>query len=155
MHAQSMHTLRRLSSAGQERVQSNDFKPTTCSDSSAAPQPARSGGSNGHFIGLAGALGRRKGTDGTTNRERLDGNAARRKFRTYGYIWDHELAGFALRHFGEARFCPTGGITFATAREWLALDAVLCVGGSWVAPKGVPDPEQIETLARAASELGG
>ncbi|HEX8056780.1 MAG TPA: bifunctional 4-hydroxy-2-oxoglutarate aldolase/2-dehydro-3-deoxy-phosphogluconate aldolase [Novosphingobium sp.] len=55
--------------------------------------------------------------------------------------------------FGEVRFCPTGGITFATAREWLALDAVLCVGGSWVVPKGVPDPAQIETLARAASGL--
>jgi 2-dehydro-3-deoxyphosphogluconate aldolase / (4S)-4-hydroxy-2-oxoglutarate aldolase len=56
--------------------------------------------------------------------------------------------------FGEARFCPTGGITFATAREWLALDAVLCVGGSWVVPKGRPDVEQIEMLARAASGLG-
>ena len=55
--------------------------------------------------------------------------------------------------FGEARFCPTGGITYATAREWLALDAVLCVGGSWVVPKGQPDPEAIETAARAASEL--
>lgn len=56
--------------------------------------------------------------------------------------------------FGEARFCPTGGITYATAREWLALDAVLCVGGSWVVPKGPPDPAQIETLARSASGLG-
>jgi 2-dehydro-3-deoxyphosphogluconate aldolase / (4S)-4-hydroxy-2-oxoglutarate aldolase len=55
--------------------------------------------------------------------------------------------------FGEARFCPTGGITFATAREWLALDAVLCVGGSWVVPKGTPDPAAIETAARAASGL--
>jgi 2-dehydro-3-deoxyphosphogluconate aldolase/(4S)-4-hydroxy-2-oxoglutarate aldolase len=55
--------------------------------------------------------------------------------------------------FGEARFCPTGGITYATAREWLALDSVLCVGGSWVVPKGQPDPQAIETAARAASEL--
>jgi 2-dehydro-3-deoxyphosphogluconate aldolase / (4S)-4-hydroxy-2-oxoglutarate aldolase len=55
--------------------------------------------------------------------------------------------------FGEARFCPTGGITYATAREWLALDAVLCVGGSWVVPKGAPDPAAIETAARAASGL--
>jgi 2-dehydro-3-deoxyphosphogluconate aldolase/(4S)-4-hydroxy-2-oxoglutarate aldolase len=55
--------------------------------------------------------------------------------------------------FGEARFCPTGGITYATAREWLALDAVLCVGGSWVVPKGPPDPDAIETAARAASGL--
>jgi 2-dehydro-3-deoxyphosphogluconate aldolase/(4S)-4-hydroxy-2-oxoglutarate aldolase len=55
--------------------------------------------------------------------------------------------------FGDARFCPTGGITYATAREWLALDAVLCVGGSWVVPKGPPDPVAIETAARAARGL--
>jgi 2-dehydro-3-deoxyphosphogluconate aldolase/(4S)-4-hydroxy-2-oxoglutarate aldolase len=56
--------------------------------------------------------------------------------------------------FRNVRFCPTGGITFATAREWLALDAVLCVGGSWVVPRGPVDPAQIEMLARAASGLG-
>jgi 2-dehydro-3-deoxyphosphogluconate aldolase/(4S)-4-hydroxy-2-oxoglutarate aldolase len=55
--------------------------------------------------------------------------------------------------FGEARFCPTGGISGANAGEWLALDAVLCVGGSWVVPKGPPDSAAIETLARAASGL--
>lgn len=56
--------------------------------------------------------------------------------------------------FGEARFCPTGGITLETAPDWLALDAVLCVGGSWVVPKGAPDVAAIEAAARAASELG-
>jgi 2-dehydro-3-deoxyphosphogluconate aldolase/(4S)-4-hydroxy-2-oxoglutarate aldolase len=35
--------------------------------------------------------------------------------------------------FGQCRFCPTGGITETTAPDWLALEAVLCVGGSWVA----------------------
>ena len=55
--------------------------------------------------------------------------------------------------FGSARFCPTGGITPATAPEWLALDAVLCVGGSWVVPSGPLDPAQIEALAREASTL--
>jgi 2-dehydro-3-deoxyphosphogluconate aldolase/(4S)-4-hydroxy-2-oxoglutarate aldolase len=55
--------------------------------------------------------------------------------------------------FGEVRFCPTGGISYSTAREWLAMESVLCVGGSWVVPKGPPDPVAIETLARAASEL--
>ena len=35
--------------------------------------------------------------------------------------------------FFQCRFCPTGGITEATAPDWLALEAVLCVGGSWVA----------------------
>ena len=55
--------------------------------------------------------------------------------------------------FGQVRFCPTGGITQATAPEWLALDAVLCVGGSWMVPKGKPDPAMIEGLARAAASL--
>jgi 2-dehydro-3-deoxyphosphogluconate aldolase/(4S)-4-hydroxy-2-oxoglutarate aldolase len=52
-----------------------------------------------------------------------------------------------------AKFCPTGGITEANAREWLALDAVLCVGGSWVVPAGKPDVKAIEKLAKAASKL--
>lgn len=34
--------------------------------------------------------------------------------------------------FGQCSFCPTGGITEATAPDWLALKNVLCVGGSWV-----------------------
>jgi 2-dehydro-3-deoxyphosphogluconate aldolase/(4S)-4-hydroxy-2-oxoglutarate aldolase len=55
--------------------------------------------------------------------------------------------------FGQVRFCPTGGITQDTAPEWLALDAVLCVGGSWMVPKGKPDPTRIEGLARAAASL--
>jgi 2-dehydro-3-deoxyphosphogluconate aldolase/(4S)-4-hydroxy-2-oxoglutarate aldolase len=55
--------------------------------------------------------------------------------------------------FGMARFCPTGGITPATAPDWLALDAVLCVGGSWVVPAGPLDPAKIEALAREAAAL--
>ena len=55
--------------------------------------------------------------------------------------------------FGKARFCPTGGITEATAPEWLAEDAVLCVGGSWIVPKGAPDTAKIEANARAAATL--
>ena len=49
----------------------------------------------------------------------------------------------------DARFCPTGGITQATAPDWLALDAVLCVGGSWLVPPGRPNLEQITTSARS------
>lgn len=33
-----------------------------------------------------------------------------------------------------ARFCPTGGITPATAPDYLALPNVGCVGGSWLTP---------------------
>ena len=55
--------------------------------------------------------------------------------------------------FGEVKFCPTGGVTLENAPEWLALDPVLCVGGSWLVPKGPPDPARIEAAARAASGL--
>ena len=53
----------------------------------------------------------------------------------------------------KARFCPTGGVTEATAPDWLALDAVLCVGGSWIVPAGAPDVAEIERRARAAATL--
>jgi 2-dehydro-3-deoxyphosphogluconate aldolase / (4S)-4-hydroxy-2-oxoglutarate aldolase len=55
--------------------------------------------------------------------------------------------------FGQIRFCPTGGITEATAPEWLAEPAIACVGGSWIVPKGAPDVTLIEANARAASNL--
>lgn len=57
--------------------------------------------------------------------------------------------------FGMAKFCPTGGITPETAPNWLALDAVLCVGGSWMIPKGEPDVAKIEAAARQAAGLRG
>lgn len=53
--------------------------------------------------------------------------------------------------FGAVRFCPTGGITAATAADWLALDAVLCCGGSWLVGKGEPDVAAIEAAARTAA----
>ncbi|RIV85034.1 bifunctional 4-hydroxy-2-oxoglutarate aldolase/2-dehydro-3-deoxy-phosphogluconate aldolase [Aurantiacibacter zhengii] len=55
--------------------------------------------------------------------------------------------------FGQCKFCPTGGITPETAPDWLALDNVLCVGGSWVAPKGA-SREEIRKLAEEAAEMG-
>ncbi|HSF11616.1 MAG TPA: bifunctional 4-hydroxy-2-oxoglutarate aldolase/2-dehydro-3-deoxy-phosphogluconate aldolase [Erythrobacter sp.] len=55
--------------------------------------------------------------------------------------------------FGQCRFCPTGGISLDNAPEWLAFDPVLCVGGSWVSPKGAPDKAVIEALAREAFGL--
>lgn len=35
----------------------------------------------------------------------------------------------------QVKFCPTGGIGLKNARDYLGLPNVLCVGGSWVAPK--------------------
>lgn len=56
-----------------------------------------------------------------------------------------------------ARFCPTGSITAEKAKSYLALDNVLCVGGSWVAPADkikAGDWSGIEALARQAAALG-
>lgn len=55
--------------------------------------------------------------------------------------------------FGQCRFCPTGGISLDNAAEWLAFGPVLCVGGSWVSPKGAPDKAMIERLAKEAFGL--
>ena len=55
--------------------------------------------------------------------------------------------------FGQCRFCPTGGITLATAADWLAVDSVLCVGGSWLVKRGDEDFANIEALARQAASL--
>jgi 2-dehydro-3-deoxyphosphogluconate aldolase/(4S)-4-hydroxy-2-oxoglutarate aldolase len=58
----------------------------------------------------------------------------------------------------EAGFCPTGGIDLARAPGYLALSNVLCVGGSWLAPRDAVvagDWRRITALARAAAALGG
>jgi 2-dehydro-3-deoxyphosphogluconate aldolase/(4S)-4-hydroxy-2-oxoglutarate aldolase len=55
--------------------------------------------------------------------------------------------------FHQCRFCPTGGITQKSAADWLALDAVLCVGGSWMVPRGAPDPAAIQAAAEQAALL--
>ncbi len=57
----------------------------------------------------------------------------------------------------QIRFCPTGGISPATAPDYLRLKNVLCVGGSWVAPRDLivqGDWPAITALARTAAALG-
>lgn len=54
--------------------------------------------------------------------------------------------------FGNVRFCPTGGIRSDTAASWLALDNILCVGGSWFVKPG-DSLEAIGERARAAAAL--
>jgi len=55
--------------------------------------------------------------------------------------------------FADVRFCPTGGVTQETAFEWLKLERVLCVGGSWLVPAGQFDLASIEAAARRAASL--
>ncbi|MGW7194939.1 bifunctional 4-hydroxy-2-oxoglutarate aldolase/2-dehydro-3-deoxy-phosphogluconate aldolase [Streptomyces chryseus] len=56
----------------------------------------------------------------------------------------------------QARFCPTGGITLASAPSYLALANVGCVGGTWMLPPdalAAKDWGRVETLAREAAGL--
>ncbi|MEU9746510.1 bifunctional 4-hydroxy-2-oxoglutarate aldolase/2-dehydro-3-deoxy-phosphogluconate aldolase [Streptomyces niveus] len=56
----------------------------------------------------------------------------------------------------QARFCPTGGISLASAPSYLALKNVGCVGGSWMLPPDAitsKDWARVEKLAREASAL--
>ena len=58
--------------------------------------------------------------------------------------------------FPDVIFCPTGGITRASAPDFLALPNVACVGGSWVAPRAMLAAAEwagIEALARDAAAL--
>jgi len=56
----------------------------------------------------------------------------------------------------DARFCPTGGITAATAPAYLRIANVGCVGGSWLTPKdalATGDWDRITALAAEAVGL--
>lgn len=55
----------------------------------------------------------------------------------------------------EARFCPTGGITPATAPEYLALPNVGCVGGSWLTPADVVARKDWDQITKLAAEAAG
>jgi 2-dehydro-3-deoxyphosphogluconate aldolase/(4S)-4-hydroxy-2-oxoglutarate aldolase len=55
--------------------------------------------------------------------------------------------------FPNIRFCPTGGIRPDTAGDWLALDSVLCVGGSWLYRGSADNLAEVEERARAAAGL--
>jgi 2-dehydro-3-deoxyphosphogluconate aldolase/(4S)-4-hydroxy-2-oxoglutarate aldolase len=58
--------------------------------------------------------------------------------------------------FAHVRFCPTGGITPESAPSYLALPNVVCIGGTWLAPKTLVvqrNWSRIAQLAHAASRL--
>jgi len=59
--------------------------------------------------------------------------------------------------FGGVQFCPTGGVSAKNAPDYLALPNVLCVGGSWVAPKDAVtsgDWNTVTALAKEAAAAG-
>lgn len=49
-------------------------------------------------------------------------------------------------------FCPTGGVSLANAKTYLSLPNVICVGGSWVAPKELLEAGDWDGITKLASE---
>jgi 2-dehydro-3-deoxyphosphogluconate aldolase / (4S)-4-hydroxy-2-oxoglutarate aldolase len=85
----------------------------------------------------------------------------RRGFRTMKFFPAEQSGGtgFLRAIFGpvpDVRFCPTGGITAANTRSYLALPNVSCVGASWPAsPALIADAkwDEIRKRARQASRM--
>jgi 2-dehydro-3-deoxyphosphogluconate aldolase/(4S)-4-hydroxy-2-oxoglutarate aldolase len=57
--------------------------------------------------------------------------------------------------FPDVVFCPTGGITMATAPEFLALPNVACVGGSWLTPRDAVERGDWAAITRLARQAAG
>lgn len=53
---------------------------------------------------------------------------------------------------GGISFCPTGGITPDNARNYLSLPNVICVGGSWVAPKELVEAGDWAAITQLAAD---
>ena len=67
-----------------------------------------------------------------------------------------KLVGAWASPLPQMKFCPTGGISLASAPDFLALPNVICVGGSWLTPADKlrsGDWAGIEQLAREAAAL--
>ncbi|MGP3696298.1 bifunctional 4-hydroxy-2-oxoglutarate aldolase/2-dehydro-3-deoxy-phosphogluconate aldolase [Rhodobacter sp. NSM] len=55
----------------------------------------------------------------------------------------------------QVSFCPTGGVSLGNARDYLSLSNVVCVGGSWVAPKAMMAAGDWTGITRLAREAAG
>jgi len=55
----------------------------------------------------------------------------------------------------QVSFCPTGGVSLKNAPDYLSLKNILCVGGSWVAPKEALAQGDWATVTRLAAEAAG
>lgn len=54
--------------------------------------------------------------------------------------------------FSQVRFCPTGGISLANYRDYLALKSVLCIGGSWLVPQDAMESGDFGRITQLAKE---
>ncbi|MBB1291562.1 bifunctional 4-hydroxy-2-oxoglutarate aldolase/2-dehydro-3-deoxy-phosphogluconate aldolase [Pseudoalteromonas sp. SR41-4] len=54
--------------------------------------------------------------------------------------------------FQSVSFCPTGGVNAQNKHEYLVLDNVIAVGGTWIAPKEWVEQENWQAIADACVE---
>ncbi|MBZ7987123.1 bifunctional 4-hydroxy-2-oxoglutarate aldolase/2-dehydro-3-deoxy-phosphogluconate aldolase [Campylobacter canadensis] len=54
--------------------------------------------------------------------------------------------------FKDVKFCPTGGINQNNAKDYLALDNVLCVGGSWICDKKLIQEKNWNEITKLAEQ---
>ncbi|HGN1706687.1 TPA: bifunctional 4-hydroxy-2-oxoglutarate aldolase/2-dehydro-3-deoxy-phosphogluconate aldolase [Providencia rettgeri] len=54
--------------------------------------------------------------------------------------------------FSQVKFCPTGGISLTNYLNYLELDSVLCVGGSWLVPEDALTSGNYERITQLAQE---
>ena len=54
--------------------------------------------------------------------------------------------------FPAMRFCPTGGVNLNNLNDFLSLENVLCVGGSWIVPKDALKEKDFQQVTRLCTE---
>jgi len=54
--------------------------------------------------------------------------------------------------FASMRFCPTGGVNLNNVKEFLALDNVVCAGGSWIVPKQAIKEKDFQAITKLCKE---
>lgn len=54
--------------------------------------------------------------------------------------------------FPQVSFCPTGGITAANYRDYLALKNVACVGGSWIVASDLVEAQSWDAITDLAAK---
>ena len=54
--------------------------------------------------------------------------------------------------FPTMRFCPTGGVNLNNLNEFLTLENVLCVGGSWIVPKALIKEKDFKKITKLCVE---
>lgn len=55
--------------------------------------------------------------------------------------------------FSTMKFCPTGGVKIENVKEFLALENVVCVGGTWMLPSELIQENRFSEITRLCKEV--